>query len=87
MQEAMKHFATSSIWNHYRKLPQSVQELADRNFELLKTNPRHPSLHVKKVGRYWSARVGRRHRALAVEVEDGLVWFWIGTHSEYDKLA
>jgi hypothetical protein len=42
---------------------------------------------VKKVGRFWSARVGDRHRALAIEAADGLVWFWIGTHAEYDKLV
>jgi hypothetical protein len=83
----MKHFASASFWDNYEKLPRSIQELANRNFDLLKKNPRHPSLHVKKVGRYWSARVGQRHRALAVEIEDGLIWFWIGTHSDYDKLV
>ncbi len=83
----MKHFASSSFWDNYEKLPRSIQELANRNFDLLKKNPRHPSLHVKKVGQYWSARVGKRHRALAVEIEDGLIWFWIGTHSDYDKHA
>jgi len=51
-----------------------------------KKAPRHPSLQFKKVGPYWSARVGARHRALAAEASDGFVWFWIGTHAEYDKL-
>ena len=31
--------------------------------------------------------VGRRHRTLAVEIENGLIWFWIGTHSDCDKLV
>jgi hypothetical protein len=66
----MKHFASASFWDNYEKLPRSIQELANRNFDILKRNPRHPSLHVKKVGRYWSARVGQRHRALAVEIEE-----------------
>lgn len=83
----MKHFASASFWDNYEKLPRSIQELANRNFDVLKKNARHPSLHVKKVGRYWSARVGQRHRALAVEIEDGLIWFWIGNHSDYDKLV
>jgi len=43
-------------------------------------------LHFKKVGRFWSARVGLHYRALAVEADDILVWFWIGSHSEYDRL-
>jgi hypothetical protein len=60
--------------------------LADKNFELLKHDMNHPSLHTKKVGNYWSVRVGKKFRALAVEVEGGLLWFWIGTHPEYEKL-
>lgn len=60
--------------------------MADKNFALLKDNPQHPSLHFKRAGRFWSARVGIKYRALAVEAEDGLVWFWIGTHTQYDRL-
>jgi hypothetical protein len=37
--------------------------------------------------RFWSARVGLRYRALAVEDDDGLVWFWIGSHAEYDAFV
>jgi len=82
----MRYFATLSFWDCYRKLPTDTQELADENFKLLKQDSRHPSLHLKKVGRYWSARVGMKYRTLAVEVEEGLLWFWIGSHAEYDRL-
>jgi len=64
----------------------SVQELADRAFAILKADPRHPSLHFKKVGRFLSARVGLHHRAVAVETPDGALWFWIGSHADYDKV-
>jgi hypothetical protein len=67
-------------------LPPSVRKLADVNFALLKRDPRHPSLQFKKVGRYWSARVGLRNRALAVEIDEGYLWFWIGSHADYDRL-
>jgi hypothetical protein len=68
-------------------LPQNLRSLADKNYALLKENPRHPSLQLKKVGRLWSVRVGLNCRALAVEAPDGLVWFWIGSHAEYiDKI-
>ena len=70
----------------YDALPEDVRALADKNHELLKNNPRHPSLHFKKVGRVWSARVGSNHRAIATEIEGGFLWVWIGLHSEYDKL-
>ena len=82
----MNHFASPAFWSAYEALPTAVRRLADRNYELLKKNPKHPSLHFKKVGRYWSVRVGSHYRALAVEMEDGLIWFWIGSHADYDKL-
>jgi hypothetical protein len=67
-------------------LPRDIRQLADRSFRLLKDNPTHPSLHFKKAGRFWSARVGLHYRAMAVEADTDLVWFWIGSHAEYDKL-
>ncbi|WP_446689016.1 ParE family toxin-like protein [Rhizobium laguerreae] len=60
--------------------------MADGNFDLLKQDPRHPSLHFKCVGRFWSARVGASWRALAVSDGDDIIWFWIGSHADYDKL-
>ena len=78
----MNHFASRGFWRCYNALPANIQELADRNFALLQADLHHPSLHFKKVGRFRSARVGLQHRALAVEVDNGLLWFWIGNHSE-----
>ena len=82
----MRHFASPGFWDAYRKLPKQVRELADKNFALLKQDPKHASLHLKKAGRYWSVRVCLRYRAVAVEVETGLLWFWIGSHSDYNSL-
>ena len=79
----MNHFALSEFWFHYRQLPSEIQVLADKNFALLKSNPHHPSLRLKKVGIIWSARVGLNFRALAKDREEGLVWFWIGPHEGY----
>jgi hypothetical protein len=83
----MRHFASPSFWTAYHKLPTPIRQLADRNYVLLKDNPQHPSLHFKKVGHFWSVRVGLHYRALAIEVEEGLLWFWIGSHSDYDTLT
>lgn len=80
-----QHFAASGFWTAYEKLPSRVRELADKNYALLKLNPKHPSLHFKKLDRFWSVRIGLHYRALGVDV-DGILWFWIGTHSEYDAL-
>jgi mRNA-degrading endonuclease RelE of RelBE toxin-antitoxin system len=83
----VKHLATPAFWEAYQKLPESVRTLADKNYALLKENPRHPSLQLKKVGRFWSVRVGSRYRALAVEDHQSLIWFWIGSHADYDALV
>lgn len=81
------HYTTRRFWKCYDALPQNVQQTADQCYKLLKTNPSHPSLHFKKIGnKYWSVRVGLDYRALGVDVEKGISWFWIGTHAEYDKL-
>jgi hypothetical protein len=66
----------------------AVQKLADEKYALLKSDPQHPSPHFKRVGRIWSARVGRLHyRVLGAHTPAGVVWFWIGTHAEYDRLV
>jgi len=83
----VRHFASPAFWDAYAKLPAAIRDLADKNYALLKDNPQHPSLHFQKVGRYWSVRVGLRHRALATEVDGGLLWFWIGSHADYDAMT
>jgi len=82
----LKHWASSRFWALYEALPSGVRTVADKNFELLKTDPRHASLHFKRIGKIWSVRVGDRYRALGHDVPDGIQWFWIGSHAEYDKL-
>jgi hypothetical protein len=46
--------------------------------------PHHPSLHLKKIGRYWSVRIGLHYRAIATEADGDLRWHWIGSHADYD---
>lgn len=82
----MRHLASRRFWEAYDALPAPTREQADRAFQQLKTDPGHPALRFKKVGRFWSARVGLRYRALAVERDGDLVWFWIGSHADYDRL-
>ena len=82
----MKHFASRAFWKHYEALPQETRRLADEAYARLRSDPRYPSLHFKKVGRLWSARVGGTYRALAVATGDDLIWFWIGNHADYERL-
>ena len=82
----MNHYTSRKFRECYEKLPAPIRALADKNFELLKSNPSHPSLHFKTIGQYRSVRIGIRYRALGIEVDDGILWFWIGPHSDYDLL-
>ena len=82
----MRHHAAPDFWTAYRSLPANVQAHADRDYSLLKADPDHPSLHLKKIDEFWSVRVGIHHRALGVDVSDGILWFWIGSHAEYDRI-
>lgn len=85
----MRHATLPRFWRYYEQLPQEVRDLADKNFKLLKVDPYHPSLHLKRVGRtrqLWSVRVGAHYRALGMDKPERIVWFWIGTHAEYDRL-
>ena len=51
-----------------------------------KENPAHPSLHFKKIGNLWSARVGINYRAVAVEDGEDFIWVWVGPHDEYQRM-
>ena len=68
----MNHFADPDFWFHYRELPEDIRALADKNFALLKADPRHSSVRLKKVGVLYAARVGLHYRALATERTDGV---------------
>ena len=81
------HRTTARFWRCFENLSEPAQKASKKNFELLKTNPSHPSLHFKKVGKFWSARAGINHRILAVEDSEDFVWVWIGTHDEYDRIV
>jgi hypothetical protein len=84
---------TSKTTNRFRKayaqLPEHVQRRAREAYRLFRDNPSHPSLRFKQVHAtlpIYSARVGLGYRALAVRDDDTVVWFWIGTHADYDRL-
>jgi hypothetical protein len=80
------HRTDPHFWRRFEELPVTVQQIARRNFDLLKANPRHPSLRFRNVGRYWPARVGAAHRAVAIKDGDDFIWFWVGDHDEYLRI-
>ncbi|MBX7234603.1 MAG: hypothetical protein K1X65_09485 [Caldilineales bacterium] len=82
----MRHHTSSDFWVLYWALPPEIRSLADKSYELLKENPRHPSLQLKRIEELWSVRVGKHYRALGIDAPGGIQWFWIGSHADYNKL-
>ncbi|RMD59149.1 MAG: hypothetical protein D6828_01945 [Nitrospirae bacterium] len=80
------HKTTDEFWEEFSRLSRVVQERARKQFELLKENPKHPSLHFKKVGKFWSVRISDSYRALAIKDGEVYIWVWIGTHDDYERM-
>ena len=73
----------------FRALPKQTQRQAREAYQWFLLDHRHPGLRFKQVRAVpplWSARVGIGYRAVGVVARDTIVWFWIGSHSDYDKL-
>lgn len=80
---------TSRFWKSYQTLPIAMREKARRAFKIWSDNPNHPSLHFKRIHPsepIYSVRIDLHYRALGVKEEETIVWFWIGTHQEYNTL-
>lgn len=74
----------------FRRLPERIQRQARSAYRLWKKNPQHPSIEFKLVGMkspVHSVRVGIGWRALGLKQDDHMLWFWIGSHAEYDRLV
>jgi hypothetical protein len=81
--------ATPRFWAAYRELPAETRGLAQKAYELFRNDPRHPSLHFKKVHDsepIYSVRVTLGYRAVGLLEDDEITRFWIGTHAAYDRL-
>lgn len=85
---AARHTISLRFWRCYEALPPEIQSLAEKNFTLLKADPSHPSLQFQWIaGRpIHSMRVGLHYRALGLSTEEGVHWFWIGSHADDDRL-
>jgi hypothetical protein len=85
----MNSRTTRQFWRLHDALPVEVQDQAASAYELWRIDRAHPSLHFKKVNdrlSLWSVRVGRGHRAVGQWRGNTILWIWIGTHADYDKL-
>ena len=85
----LKSKTTEKFRKAYRELPTNVQRLAREAYRLWQSDPSHPSLHFKKVHDtkpVYSVRISLGWRALGAKEGGTMVWFWIGSHADYDYL-
>ena len=83
----MNSRALRSFWACFARLPVVIQDVARAKYTLWRRDPFHGSLQFKELRpRLWSVRISSGYRALARREGEDVVWFWIGTHAEYDRL-
>jgi hypothetical protein len=85
----VKSSTTAQFRKLFAALPEQAQEQTRAAYRQFKENPSHPSLRFKKVHPklpIYSARISKNYRAVGQLDGDTAIWFWIGSHAEYDKL-
>jgi hypothetical protein len=85
----MKSVATRRFWELFQALPVAVQNLAVKNYRLWRGSPHHPSLRFRRLQGSedrFTIRVGDHYRALGRLTGEKMIWVWIGSHSDYDRL-
>lgn len=73
----------------YANLPKEIQKLAKKSFSHFNKDPHHPGLNFKKVHskrQIYAVRISRNYRALGILKDNNIIWFWIGSHTDYEKL-
>ncbi len=85
----MRSVTTQEFRDTYRELPVEIRRDARAAYLLFRRDPFARSLYFKEVYQkksIWSARTALGYRVLGRRVEaDKIVWFWIGSHVEYDN--
>lgn len=85
----MKSHITRDFRELFDKLPESIQQRARKAYRRFMDDPGHPGLMFKKVlsdPPIYSVRISQDYRALGAMEGDDIIWFWIGSHQDYDRL-
>ena len=84
----MSSRGTKVFWESYHDLPPHIREVARKAFQKFLQSPAHPGLQLERLRsdeRAWSVRITRNYRAVARRYGDDWLWFWIGSHEEFDR--
>jgi len=78
--------ADPRFWRLYHSLPNQIKFAAKNAFQV--SNQSGPSLNFKPLRGdrdFYSVRVGLKYRAVGERKGGTIRWFWIGSHSDFDK--
>lgn len=85
----MNSHTTDKFRKAFAELPTDVQKQARQAYRLFIENSHHPSLRFKPIHLtrpIYSVRIGLDYRAVGIRDGDNIIWYWVGSHAEYDKL-
>jgi len=85
----VKSRTTDRFWKSYEALPPEIRKQAREAYRLFQQDPYYPSLHFKRIHStrpIFSVRISKNYRAVGIEEGKEMIWFWVGSHSDYDKL-
>lgn len=85
----MESRTTEKFSISFENLPAKIKEDAKRSFKLWKSNPYRKNLRFKNIHgtlNIYSVRIGSSYKVLGVKEENTVIWFWIGSHGDYDNL-
>jgi len=85
----MISITSDRFWKCYKVLPEQIRKEAKKAYRIFKNNPYHPSLHFKRIHSnrpIFSLRITKDYRALGILQNNEIIWFWIGSHNDYDNL-
>ena len=85
----MNSKTTERFWKCYEKLPIRIKRMAKEAYKQFQTNPYYPSLNFKQVHStrpIFSVRITKDYRAVGIIQGEDIIWFWIGSHLEYNNI-
>jgi hypothetical protein len=80
---------TDGFWKCYKELPEEIKREARKAYKNFNRNPYYPGLHFKRIHStrpIFSLRITKEYRAVGIEQDNQIIWFWIGSHGDYDNL-
>ena len=85
----MSSHTTQQFRKLLKNLPKEIRKQAKEAYKHFEDNPYHPALYFKRIHStkpIYSIRISRDYRAVGIQHNNGIIWFWIGSHSDYDKI-